>query len=56
MVTIRIAQPSDASVLAAIYRPYVETTDITFEYDAPSDAEFAARIAETLKKYPYLIA
>lgn len=56
MVTIRIATPADAPALAAIYKPYVETTDITFEYAAPSDAEFAARIAHTLERYPYLIA
>ena len=31
MVTIRIATLADAPVLAALYRPYVETTDITFE-------------------------
>lgn len=56
MITIRIATPADAPALAAIYKPYVETTDITFEYAAPSDAEFAARIAHTLERYPYLIA
>lgn len=56
MRTIRIATPADAPALAAIYKPYVETTDITFEYAAPSDAEFAARIAHTLERYPYLIA
>lgn len=56
MVTIRIAEPADAPALAALYKPYVETTDVTFEYEAPSAAEFAARMEKTLARYPYLVA
>lgn len=55
-ITIRDAVPGDAADLAAIYAPYVETTAITFEYDAPSAEEFRGRIEETLKKYPYIVA
>ena len=33
---IRIAEPSDAAALLAIYKPYVENTTITFEYDVPT--------------------
>ncbi len=51
---IRTATPEDASALRDIYAPYVEKTAITFEYDAPTAEEFRRRIAETLKKYPYL--
>lgn len=53
---IRSACPADAPALLAIYRPYVETTAVTFELETPSREEFARRIAGTLNKYPYLIA
>lgn len=53
---IRIATPDDAAALLAIYAPYVERTTITFEYDVPTLADFTARIAHTLERYPYLVA
>lgn len=53
---IRIATPEDAKELLAIYRPYIEKTAITFEYEVPSEEEFAERIRHTLQKYPYLVA
>lgn len=53
---IRVAVPEDAAALLRIYAPYVERTAITFEYDAPSEEEFAGRIEKTLKRYPYLVA
>lgn len=49
---IRTAQISDAEELLAIYKPYIENTAITFEYDVPSIEEFANRIKTTLKKHP----
>jgi phosphinothricin acetyltransferase len=52
---IRLATPSDAEELLEIYRPYVEDTAISFEYDVPSVEEFRLRIEKTLKKFPYLI-
>ncbi len=52
---IRTANATDASALAAIYAPYVENTAVSFEYTAPTTAEFAVRIENTLKKYPYLV-
>lgn len=55
-VTVRMASPADAAALLSIYRPYVETTAITFEYEVPTEEEFAARIAKTLQRYPYLVA
>ncbi len=55
-VTIRIATPDDAARLVDIYRPYVESTAITFENEVPSVAAFAHRIASTLERYPYLVA
>ncbi len=54
--TIRAAREEDAAQLVSIYEPYVRDTVITFEYDVPSVEEFAGRIRNTLKKYPYLVA
>ena len=52
---IRVAEIEDAASLVEIYRPYVEKTAITFEYEVPSVETFAQRIAQTLTKYPYLV-
>ncbi len=53
---IRSATEKDAARLLAIYSYYVEKTAISFEYNVPSLAEFTARIAKTLQKFPYLVA
>ena len=53
---IRVATEADAEALLVIYAPYVEHTAITFEYTVPTVEEFAGRIRQTLKKYPYLVA
>ena len=55
-IRIRIAAPEDAGPLLEIYAPYVENTAISFEYKTPSIEEFRRRIAQTLEKYPYLLA
>ena len=55
-MNIRLARPSDAATLLAIYAPYVENTAITFEYEVPTVEDFATRIEKTLGKYPYLVA
>ena len=55
-VTIRIASAKDAAALLEIYRPYVEKTAISFEYDVPTVEEFTGRIRRVLEKYPYLVA
>ena len=52
---IRKVLPSDAARLLEIYKPYVEQTSITFEYELPSREEFARRIREFGGTYPYLI-
>lgn len=53
---IRIATIDDAKELLNIYTPYVTDTAISFECDVPSLTEFEGRIANILKKYPYLVA
>jgi len=55
-MNIRLATPSDAATLLAIYAPYVENTAITFEYEVPTIEDFANMIEKTLEKYPYLVA
>lgn len=55
-IKIRLASPDDAAALLEIYGPYVEKTAITFEYSVPTVDEFAQRIENTLKKYPYFVA
>ena len=54
--SIRAATPDDAGALLAIYTPYVTTTAISFECEAPGLSEFQKRIENTLKRYPYLLA
>ena len=55
-ITIRKAAVSDAKELLDIYSYYVENTAITFEYEVPSVDEFAGRIRDITKRYPYLLA
>ncbi|MGH6988050.1 MAG: arsinothricin resistance N-acetyltransferase ArsN1 family B [Caulobacteraceae bacterium] len=55
MFEVRIAEPRDASAIAAIYRPYVEETAISFEETAPDAAEMAKRMAALAKTHPFLV-
>lgn len=53
---IEIVNVKDAKELLDIYRPYVEETAITFEYDVPTCKEFEERIIKISEKYPYIKA
>lgn len=55
-LSLRQAEPADAAALLAIYEPYVRHSAITFEYEPPSVEAFSARIADTLTRYPWLVA
>lgn len=56
-VLIRIAAPADAAAIAAIYRPYVESSRISFEEEAPDASEMARRIeGEFPGRHPWLVA
>jgi phosphinothricin acetyltransferase len=46
----------DAQALLEIYRPYVERTTVSFELEAPTPAEFAARIEKALTRWSWLVA
>jgi L-amino acid N-acyltransferase YncA len=54
-VNVRDATPTDAAACAAIYAPYVADTAITFEEDAPTAAEMAARIAAAQQAHAWLV-
>ena len=55
-ITIRTAVLQDAEALLEIYAPYVVNTAITFEYYVPTSEEFAGRMSNVLRRYPYLVA
>ena len=56
-VLIRLARGDDAAAIAAIYRPYVEDSRISFEEAAPDAAEMARRMAGDKPGYhPWLVA
>jgi phosphinothricin acetyltransferase len=46
-VSVRPARVSDAAAVREIYRPFVESTAVSFEVDVPSVEDFAARIEAT---------
>ena len=52
---IRLASEQDASAIAAIYRPVVASTVISFETEPPDEQEIRRRIAETVTVYPWLV-
>ena len=49
---IRFATHDDSTDLLKIYKQYIDTT-ITFEYVLPTEDEFAKRISDVSKDYPY---
>jgi L-amino acid N-acyltransferase YncA len=55
MGRVRMAKPVDGGAIAAIYRPYVEDTSISFEDIPPTGMEMANRIVTTLTTCPFLV-
>lgn len=55
MISIRNAELSDARRLLEIYSYYVRETAVSFEYEPPTLEAFAARMAATMARYPYLV-
>ena len=54
--TLRHADPArDAAACAAIYAPYVTASAASFEEEAPSAEELAARIERTSRTHPWLV-
>src|SRR5712691_2676075 len=52
---IRLAEHLDAGAIAAIYRPFVETTAVSFETVTPDREEMGRRITEVLVSFPWLV-
>jgi L-amino acid N-acyltransferase YncA len=52
---IRLAGVHDAQAIAAIYRPFVERTAISFETEPPTCQEMEHRISETMASHPWLV-
>src|SRR5688500_9378533 len=55
MSAIRLAADRDAAAIAAVYRPFVEATIISFETEPPDEHVMRRRIAETMATYPWLV-
>lgn len=54
-MNIRPVLEQDAAAIAAIYRPIVRDTWISFEVDPPSAAEMRTRIEASAGDYPWLV-
>jgi len=54
-IAVRAATPDDAAAIAAIYRPYVEETVITFELDPPDAGAMRERMAGLSATHPWLV-
>lgn len=55
-IVFRLVRIDDAEKLVEIYAPYVENTNITFEYEVPTIEEFKKRINKITPKFPYIVA
>jgi phosphinothricin acetyltransferase len=55
-LTLRVADPSDSEAIASIYRPYVESTAITFEETPPDPEAIATDIRTRLETHPWFVA
>ena len=55
-IRYRCATAEDSDAILEIYRPYVESTAVTFETDVPSREAFRRRVEGILEQYPYLVA
>lgn len=54
-IEIRMARTSDADDISRIYRPFVESTIVSFETAPPEPAQMADRITATISRYPWLV-
>lgn len=54
-MSIRIATEKDLPAMLEIYRPYVENTTYSFEYDVPCLNTFTRRFYEHVEQFPWLV-
>ena len=52
---VRIATFDDLAQILSIYRPYVENTTVSFEYEAPSLEDFQTRFIQITTQFPWLV-
>lgn len=53
---VRLATAGDAAAVAAVYAPYVTDSFVSFETEAPDEAEMRRRIDGGGTLYPWLVA
>ena len=52
---IRFAAEKDIPQILEIYRPYVESTTVSFEYTCPTLEEFTQRFIQYTRQFPWLV-
>jgi phosphinothricin acetyltransferase len=56
MIQIRLARPSDAGAIRAIYAPFCALdSHVSFETEPPSLEEMRRRVQKTLERWPWLV-
>lgn len=55
-ISLRPARMDDAAAICAIYNPFVLETSVSFETEPLQPATMAARMAEVMQHYPWLVA
>lgn len=55
-IIIRPIEMSDAEKVLEIYRPFIENSNITFEYTVPNLNEWKERIETVTQQFPWLVA
>lgn len=53
---LRLATAHDAAAVADIYAPYVTASAVSFETEAPDEAEMRSRIEAVANRYPWIVA
>lgn len=56
MIVVRAAMAEDAAAILGIYNPYVASSAVSFETEAPSIENMEARIGGNDGLYPWLVA
>ena len=54
-MSVRSACEGDLPGILAIYAPYVESTTVSFEYEAPSLEDFTRRFRDITRQFPWLV-
>ena len=54
-MSIRPATAADLPEMREIYRPFVERTAVSFEYQVPTPEEFFLRFTQHIAQFPWLV-